>query len=125
MKRLIFAVLLLCLGLSSAALPQGSHSAVLNWTLSVDDVTASCTAGANCLQNVYRASGVCSSTSSFTLLTGTALGPTVTTYTDSTITPGQWCYGVTFEINGLESAKDTTTVSLQPSAPTGIAATAK
>lgn len=104
---------------------QGAHSAVLTWTLSTDDVTTSCTAGANCLQNVYRAPGACSPTSSFTLLTPTALGATVTTFTDSTITPGSWCYGVTFEINGLESAKDTATVTLQPSAPTGITATAK
>lgn len=124
MRRLICA-LLLALGLSSTAFPQASHSAVLTWALSTDDVAAACTSTAGCLQNVYRASGACSATSSFTLLTTAALGPTVTTYTDATITPGVWCYGVTFEINGLESAKDTTTVSLQPAPPSGIAATAK
>lgn len=123
MKRILFAVLL-ALAFSSVALPQSTHSAVLTWTLSTDDVTTFCTAGANCLQNVYRALGACSATSTFTLLTPTALGATVTTFTDSTLTPGAWCYGVTFEINGLESAKDTVTVQLQPSPPTGIAVSA-
>lgn len=103
----------------------GGHSTVMTWVLSTDDTTTACVTGANCLQNAYRASGSCSATSSFTLLTATALGATATTFTDSTVTPGVWCYGVTFEINGLESAKDTVTVTLQPAPPSGAAATAK
>lgn len=152
MKRLLFAVLL-ALGFSgvarSAVVPPieptmyeaptelsrlsavpmaqagGGHSTVMTWVLSTDDTTTACVTGANCLQNAYRASGSCSATSSFTLLTATALGATATTFTDSTVTPGVWCYGVTFEINGLESAKDTVTVTLQPAPPSGAAATAK
>jgi hypothetical protein len=111
-----------------SAVPQaggGGHSTALSWVLSTDDTTTACTTGANCLQNAYRAPGSCSTTSSFTLLTTTALSATATTFTDTTVTPGVWCYGVTFGINGLESAKDTVSVTLQPASPTGAAATAK
>lgn len=149
MKRIILAVLLtLCFGaasraaieptmyvaptelsrLSAAADPApqtgAGHSTALSWTLSADDTTTACTATAGCLQNAYRASGACSATSSFSLLTSTALSATATTFTDTTVTPGVWCYGVTFEINGLESAKDTVSVTLQPASPTGASATA-
>lgn len=110
-----------------SAVPQGGggHSAALTWVLSTDDTTAACTSTANCGQNVYRASGTCSVSSSFSLLTPSALSSTATAFTDSTITPGVWCYGVTFEINGLESAKDTVSVTLQPAPPSGAAATTK
>lgn len=108
-----------------AAQAGGGHSAALTWVLSTDDTTTACTTTANCLQNVYRASGACSVSSSFSLLTTTALSSTVTAFTDSTVTPGVWCYGVTFEINGLESNKDTVAVTLQPAPPSGAAATAK
>lgn len=147
MKRLLLAVFL-ALGFGAAAqaaieptmyvaptelsrltaTPQtggGGHSAALTWVESVDDTPTACTTGANCLQNAYRAPGACSTSSSFTLLTLTALSATATTFTDSTLTPGVWCYGVTFGINGLESAKDTVTVTLQPASPTGAAAATK
>lgn len=122
MKKVI---LLLALILFATAAWPATHTATLTWTLSTDDTTTECVTGANCLQNVYRASGTCSASSSFTLLTTTALSPTATTFTDSTITPGTWCYGVTFSINGLESTKDTASVTLQPSPPTGAAVTAQ
>lgn len=101
----------------------GGHSTALTWTLSTDDNTTACSTTANCLQNVYRASGACTNT--FTLLTTTALSATASAFTDSTVTPGVWCYGVSFGINGLESAKDTVSVTLQPASPTGAAATTK
>lgn len=103
----------------------GGHSTALTWILSVDDTTTACTTTANCLQNVYRASGTCSTSSSFSLLTTTALISTATAFTDSTVTPGVWCYGVTFGINGLESAKDTVSVTLQPASPSGLAGAPK
>lgn len=108
-----------------AAQTGGGHSAALSWTLSTDDSAAACVTGANCLQNVYRANGACSASSAFTLLTSTALSATATAFTDATLTPGAWCYGVTFGINGLESAKDTVTVSLQPASPSGLVGTPK
>lgn len=111
-----------------SAVPQtggGGHSTALTWILSADDTTTACTTSANCLQNAYRAAGACSTSSSFTLLTTTPLVATATAFTDSTVTPGVWCYGVTFGINGLESAKDTVSVTLQPAPPSGAAATSK
>lgn len=108
-----------------AAQTGGGHSTALSWALSTDDTAAACVTGANCLQNVYRASGACSSSSAFTLLTSTSLSAAATAFTDSTITPGAWCYGVTFGINGLESAKDTVTVSLQPASPSSLVGTPK
>lgn len=111
--------------LSVVPTPQvgGGHSASLTWILSTDDNSTACTTSANCFQNVYRASGSC--TNSFTLLTTTPLGAAVAQFIDSTITPGIWCYGVTFEINGLESSKDTVSVTLQPAPPSGASATTK
>jgi len=146
MKRILLGTLLILLAAGSASAgpllhgprlaPQirvprlfaqitGGHSAALTWVLSTDDTTTACTTTANCLQNVYRGSGSCSVSTSFSLLTTTALSATAAAFTDSTITPGVWCYGVTFGINGLESSKDTVSVTLQPASPTGAAATAK
>src|SRR5271157_2218956 len=117
------AVLLLFLCFAGSAQAQ-SHSAALTWTASTDDTTAACTAtGATCSQNVYRAAGSCSQTSPvFTLLSSPA--STATAYTDATLTPGTWCYAVTFVLNGSESLKDTAQVSLQPAAPSSLAVVA-
>lgn len=123
MKRiLIFLVLCLCIGSVSQA---QSHSASLTWTISTDDTTTECSvSGANCSQNVYRASGSCSQTSPvFTLLSNQ--GPAAIAYTDATITPGTWCYAVTFSIQGTESIKATATVSLPAAPPTALVVTAK
>ena len=108
-----------------AAQAGGGHATALAWILSSDDTTTACTTTANCLQNVYRASGACSVSSTFSLLTTTSLSSTATAFTDSTVTPGVWCYGVTFSINGLESVKDTVAVTLQPASPTGVTGSAK
>jgi len=115
--------------LSSLTPAVAGHTVTLNWVLSVDDDAASatpvnCVTAATCSQNVYKAAGVCSPTSSFSLVTLTALGPTVTTFSGS-ITPGVFCYAVTFLINGLESSKDTVTVSLPPSPVTSLTETSQ
>lgn len=150
MKRaIVVLILLLCAGVGRAATveptmyeaptrletisalaPVGSHTASLTWVLSVDDdagttTPVNCVATANCTQNVYRAVGACSPTSTFSLLTTNPPSATSTTFSDATIHPGQWCYGVTFEMNGLESAKDTVTVSLQPAPVTGATGSAQ
>lgn len=125
MKRLILicGLLLFC---AIDAVAQ-SHSAALTWTLSTDDTTTACAAsGANCSQAVYRAPGACSASSVFTALAST-LAATATSYTDSTLTPGQYCYAVTFSIGGETSVvfatgnTNFTTVTLQPKAQTGLA----
>jgi len=43
----------------------------------------------------------------------------------ATLTPGTWCYAVTFVLNGSESLKDTAQVSLQPAAPSSLAVVAR
>src|SRR5215831_17632004 len=81
---------------------QNPHSVVRNWVLSSDDTTTACAAPNTCLQNVYRATGACSATSSFLVITSPAA--TAITFTDTNVSVGQtYCYQVTFEINGLES----------------------
>lgn len=89
-----------------------THSATLSWTASPDGGTV----------NVYRASGSCSATFS-QLSTGvTSAGP----YTDSTITVGTWSYQVTAVVGGAESApSNCVTVSVLPSPPSALTATAK
>lgn len=99
-----------------------AHTVSLAWTISVDDTTNNCVAAGSCHQTVYRAPGACGTATAFVSL-GT-LTATQATYTDSTVTPGSWCYALTFTMNGVESARDTVSVSLQqPTAPTGIRVT--
>ena len=125
--RLAFASLLVLLAYPAFA---QSHSAALTWTLSTDDTTTACAVtGAACSQNVYRASGACSSTSVFTSLG--SVSATATAYTDSTIVPGNYCYAVTFTIGGQTSVifqtGDTNfaSVSLSPAPESSLAVVVK
>ena len=103
MKTKLFLVIAVLILLFVPAAKAQSHSASLTWTLSTDDTTAACAvSGANCSQAAYRAPGACSSTSVFTALSS-SLPATATTYTDSTLVPGQYCYAVTFTIGGETS----------------------
>jgi hypothetical protein len=117
-KWIISVLTLMLVGSMASA-----HSVSLAWTVSLDDVAASCTVAGSCQQTVYRAPGACSATSSFISLG--VLTASQATYTDATVPGGTWCYAVSFTLNGVESAKDTITVSLLPAAPTGIAVTGK
>ena len=118
MKRIILICGLLSLFAGSAR--AQTHSASLTWTLSTDDTTTECSvAGAACSQNVYRAAGACTQTSpTFVLLSNQ--GAAAVAYTDATVTPGTWCYAVTFQIQGTESVKATATVTLPAAPPTGL-----
>lgn len=124
MKRILICLaLFLCIG---SAVKAQSHSAALTWTLSSDDTTTACAvSGANCSQAAYRAPGACSSTSVFTALSA-SLAATATTYTDSTLVPGNYCYAVTFTIGGLTSViyqsgnTNFTAVSLPPAVPSAL-----
>lgn len=123
MKRTLICLALLLFG-GSIAQAQ-SHSASLTWTLSADDTTTECSvAGAVCSQNVYRAAGACTQASPTFVLLSNQSAATVA-YTDATVTPGTWCYAVSFVIQGTESLKATAQVSLQPSAPTALVVVAK
>lgn len=93
----------------------------LSWTLSVNDNTPDCAAAGVCHQTMYRAAGACSATSTWVSIA--SLTATQTTYSDTAVPSGTWCYGVSFSDAGGESTKDTLTVSLpppKPAAPTGL-----
>lgn len=129
MKRtLIFLALFFCLGISAKPAAAQAHSVTGTWTLSTSDTITACAAtGASCVQTVYRAGGACSGSSVF--VAQQTLGATATTFTDSTVTAGTWCYAVTFSINGDESLVFLSTntnfasVSLRPTPPTGLTLT--
>ena len=104
--------------------PAFGHTVSLSWTVSLDDTTANCVAAGACQQTVYRAPGACSASSVFVSLG--VIAASQGTYTDANVTTGTWCYAVSFTLNGVESVKDTVTVSLsQPTPPTGLAVTGK
>lgn len=85
-------VLLSCVGAKAQTTPP-THSVTLAW---VDTQNPSGTT-----YNVYRATGLCSGTPVFSKL---ATAVPVFTYTDSTVTPGNYCYQVTATAGGVESA---------------------
>jgi hypothetical protein len=111
---------------SCIVMAQTGHSAALTWTLSTDDTTTACAVtGANCSQAVYRGPGACSATSTLTAL-NSSLSATATSYTDTTITPGQYCYAVSFTIGSETSViyasgnTNFSTVSLLPAVPASL-----
>lgn len=99
---------------------QNPHNVVLTWVLSSDDTTTACAAPNTCLQNTYRATGACSATSAFSIVSSPAA--TATTLTDTNVSVGQtYCYQVTFEINGLESPpSNQVSAVIRPFAPTSL-----
>src|SRR5579872_3227588 len=103
MKKL-FAIALLAAGLASAQTLQ--HSATLTWT---DTVNPSGTT-----YNVYRATGLCSGTPTFSKL-ATAVTPK--TYQDTTVTPGSYCFAVTAVFQGVESPMSNSVVANVPTFP--------
>lgn len=106
MKLLIFLLL------SVAAFAQ-THSVTLTW------VDASNPTGTT--YSVYRATGLCSGTPVFSKL---ASAITTKTYPDTTVTPGNYCYVVTANFQGAESAQsNTVSPAVQPFAPTGLSFT--
>jgi hypothetical protein len=110
------AVLLLLL---FAATANAQNTVNLSWTLSTNDVSAACAAAGSCQQTIYRGAGACSTTTTFSALA--TLTASQTTYSDTAVPNGTYCYAVTFTLLAQESAKDTATVSLQPpAAPTGL-----
>ena len=84
----IIAVLLLVV---SMAFAQTTHSVNLTW------VDANNPAGTT--YSVYRATGLCSGTPTFSKL-ATAIA--TKTYSDTTVTVGNYCYNVTATFNSAE-----------------------
>ena len=94
--KLLLAVLF-CIMLSLAQTP--THSATLTWT---DPNPAGGT------YSVYRATGLCSGNPAFTKI---QTGVTALTYTDTTVTPGNYCYEVTVTLGGIEAAPSNSMVA--------------
>ncbi|HEY2823073.1 MAG TPA: hypothetical protein VGJ06_18655 [Candidatus Acidoferrum sp.] len=114
MKQISVAIALCLAPLFFAPPARAQHSASLSWTAS-SDAAANSALG----YNVYRLAGACpaSGTAGFTKLNSTPV--TTTTYSDTTIGPGSFCYYVTATLNGAESVPSNTAPAvILPGAPT-------
>ncbi len=90
---------------------------VVTWTDTLNPPTGTTT------WNVYRATGLCSGTPVFSKL---ASALTVLTFTDATITAGNYCYAVTATVNGVESPQSNLAGAPIPAfAPTQLTGTAQ
>lgn len=108
------AILILALALGAAAFAQAAtHSVTLKWVDTLNPTGTTYT--------VLRSPGLCSGTPSFTIL---VTGLTALAYTDTTVTPGNYCYEVEATSGGILSAPSNTALAPVPSfAPTGLAVT--
>jgi hypothetical protein len=103
---------------------QAAHSVALTWTASTDAA-----ANPTLTYNVYRLNGACPATaptsvsgSGFTKLNTAAI--TTTTFSDSGIAPGTYCYFSTAFLNATESIPSNTAQALvAPAAPTSLGVT--
>jgi len=92
-----------------------AHSVNLSWTASPD---------AGVSYNIYRLAGACpaTGTTGFSKITGTPVA--ATTYTDSIVTPGTYCYYATSVFNGAESVPSNVAPAvILPAAPSGLSTT--
>jgi hypothetical protein len=101
MKKIIILILLFVPSLTTA---QTTHSVTLKWVDTLNPLSGT-------TYNVYRATGLCSGTPVFSKI-ATAL--TALTYSDTTVTPGNYCYTVTASVNGVESSQ---AVGVNPAVP--------
>jgi hypothetical protein len=110
--KLFTVVFLLILILFCNVVHAQAHSATLTWTASTDS-------GVN--YNIYRISGVCPSTATSGFAKITAAPLTATTFTDSTVVPGTYCYYATAVLNGTESLpSNLASAVILPAAPTAL-----
>jgi len=111
MRLAFFAiVILLCTADHAQA-----HSVSLAWTASTDPGVS---------YNIYRLSGACpaAGTTGFSKITATPVA--ATTFTDSTATPGTYCYYATSVFNGAESVPSNLAPAvILPAAPTALSTT--
>ena len=111
MKRISLYALCLILILGSPLFAQTTtHSVKLAWVDALNPAGTTYT--------VLRATGLCSGTPSFATL---ASGLTALTYTDSTVTPGNYCYEVEATVGGVLSGPSNSAIAPVPAfAPTGL-----
>ena len=92
-----------------------AHSVSLSWTASTDP-------GVN--YNVYRLSGACpaTGTAGFSRITPAPIA--ATTFTDSAMSPGTYCYYATSVLNGAESVPSNLAPAvILPGAPAALTTT--
>jgi hypothetical protein len=98
------------------AVATGGHGADLAWAASPDSA-----ANPALTYNVYRIAGACPATvtlSQWTKLTG---GIATVTFSDTGMSPGQYCYAITAFLNGVESVPTTPAAAVIPlSPPSGL-----
>jgi Fibronectin type III domain len=116
MKLKLLLTGLVCMAVMALAQgPSYPYSVVLSWTA---PTTGTPPTG----YNLYRAPYASSTCGTYVVQNTTAL--TTTTYTDSSVTPGnQYCYEVTALVGTAESGPDvlaSNPVSLPPAPPTGL-----
>lgn len=103
------ALLLLFLVIGSSLAQTLTHSVTLTWTDTNNPVGTT--------YNVKRAIGLCTGTPTFATL---ATAITTKTYTDSTVTPGNYCYTVTATFSGAESVNSNLVNPSVPSFPVTV-----
>jgi hypothetical protein len=90
-----------------------SHSVALAWTDGKNP--------AGVTYNVYRATGLCSGTPTFSKLSTAVV---TLAFSDTTVTPGNYCYQVTATVASVESAPSNQAAAAVPAfAPTALTAT--
>jgi hypothetical protein len=95
MQMRSFKALLVALLYVASAQAQSTHSVTLNWNASVDGGAVS----------VYRAAGACSTNP--TSYTQIKAGVATTSYVDTAVPVGTYCYRVTTVVSGAESVPST------------------
>ena len=110
LKYYILLAFFTLLAMALLAQAATTHSVTLQWSDTVNPTGTT--------YNVYRATGLCSGTPSFSKL---ATGVAVTNYVDTTVTPGNYCYQVTASLNGMESSPSNSVLApVPPFAPSAL-----
>jgi hypothetical protein len=115
MKRLSLLFVLAALVILARPAYAAPHSVSLSWTASTD-------AGVG--YNVYRLGGNCptGAPTGFTKVNTACVS--ATTFTDSGMAPGNYCYYVTSALGGAESVPSNTVEAvILPAAPTAVQVT--
>lgn len=96
--------------LARVTLAQASHSVALTWQDAANPTGTT--------YSVYRATGLCSGSPTWNKI---ATAVAVKTYTDSTVTPGPYCFAVTANFQGVESPQSASALANVPTfAPTAL-----
>lgn len=96
--------LLMLIGFGVIAQTTNQHSVTLNWQDTANPTGTT--------YNVYRATGLCSGTPTFSKI---ATAVANKTYVDTTVLPGNYCYQVTATSNSVESAPSNSALAPVPS----------